>query len=106
MQIEIGNRHRGDRGVYVGRGTALGNPYVVGRDGSRRGVVDLYKRWLWIRMQDKDSKQWNALLGLLKHAKKTGGVTLVCSCAPLLCHAEIIRAALYYIEYDMDENLD
>jgi hypothetical protein len=33
-------------GVYVGRPSALGNPFLVGRDGTRAEVVATYRAWL------------------------------------------------------------
>src|SRR6266545_1014886 len=32
--------------IYVGRPTAFGNPFELGRDGDRDEVVERYRRWL------------------------------------------------------------
>lgn len=32
--------------VYIGRLSKWGNPFVIGRDGTRRGVLDAYQMWL------------------------------------------------------------
>lgn len=32
--------------VYVGRGSKWGNPFVIGRDGTRKEVIELYRQWL------------------------------------------------------------
>ena len=105
MQIEIGNRHRGDRGVYVGRGTALGNPYVVGRDGTREECTALYRRWLWRQVKTvgfKGSPQIYALEALLKRAEALEKLMLICSCAPLPYHAKVVRDAILWLSKKRD----
>ena len=71
--------------IYVGRPTQWGNPFVIGRDGDRKTVIEKYRRWLWKRMQDGriDPDQLAAL----------AGKDLVCHCAPQPCHAEVLARA-------------
>lgn len=73
--------------VYVGRGTALGNPYVIGEHGDRDAVCDQYADRLAYRVMQGDPVILTALLGLEKDSR------LVCSCAPLRCHATEIELA-------------
>jgi len=42
-RITIGNRQRGDDGIDVGRPSPLGNPYVVGRNGAARTLIQPYR---------------------------------------------------------------
>ncbi len=72
--------------VLVDRRSAYGNPYHIGRDGSREEVLVKYNEWL--------SKQ-GFDLGVLK------GKRLGCHCRPkcgfkgkLRCHAQILAAAV------------
>ena len=52
IRIENKKTHCG-KGIYVGRempgvpGSVLGNPFRIGRDGTREEVVEKYCRWLW-----------------------------------------------------------
>lgn len=71
--------------LYVGRGTPLGNPYQVGEHGSREEVVLAYRDWLERRLSERDPVVLTALAGIKENS------ALICSCAPKLCHAEIIR---------------
>lgn len=64
--------------IYIGRPSKWGNPFVVGRDGSREDVVRLYKKWLMNNPSLLNS------LGELK------GKTLACWCAPLACHGDVL----------------
>jgi hypothetical protein len=59
----------------------LGNPFVVGRDGSRQGVIAKYRRWLWARLREPDSAQERELRRLLAQAVE-GELELLCWCQP------------------------
>ena len=37
--------------VRIDRRTRWGNPFVIGRDGDRAGVIELYRRDLWRRIR-------------------------------------------------------
>lgn len=82
--MNIGNKHHGDTGIYVGRGSPLGNPYKIGEDGDRERVIDLYREWLYFKIYRSDPVVTAALRSL------NDNDTLVCYCYPLHCHAEII----------------
>jgi hypothetical protein len=50
MDIHIYNLHEHTwegKSDYVGRPSALGNPFVLGRDGTRKEVLDQFRKWLW-----------------------------------------------------------
>lgn len=64
--------------VYVGRPSRWGNPFRIGRDGTRGEVVAKYEGWL--RTQP-------ALLAALPALR---GRDLSCWCAPLPCHADVL----------------
>lgn len=84
------------RRIYIGRPTALGNPFQIGRDGDRETVVAKYRAWLWKRLRDRNSPQRLAMEDLLKEAEK-GPVELLCWCAPQACHGDVIKAALLWM---------
>jgi len=80
-------------GEYVGRPSALGNPYMVGRHGTQEHVVSLYRLWL--------RKQWRCggavrqeLERLAAKYRRDGRLTLLCWCAPRPCHADVVREAV------------
>jgi len=52
--IKIVNRktHCGE-GVYIGRPSLLGNPFQIGRDGTREDVIAKYRVWLWRRIGEQ-----------------------------------------------------
>lgn len=73
--------HHADRlpGVYVGRPTKWGNPFVVGRDGTREAVIAKFEAYL------RGSPE---LMATIKRELK--GKDLVCWCVPLPCHAQVL----------------
>jgi hypothetical protein len=80
-------------GEYVGRPFPLGNPFKIGRDGSREEVIEKYHQWL--------RQQWRTggaakkeLLRLVEKYQRKGSLVLLCHCAPLPCHADIIKSAI------------
>lgn len=64
--------------VYVGRPSIWGNPFVVGRDGSREECVHQFEAYV-ARHPRLQLLAWERLRGR----------NLVCWCAPRACHADI-----------------
>lgn len=66
--------------VYIGRGSAWGNPYAIGIDGDREEVIRKY--------------QYDFDRGYLKSNKEQlltlRGKTLGCHCKPAVCHGDIL----------------
>ena len=76
--------HNDERHQYVGRPHILGNPFKIGVDGNRVQVIAKYKRYFWDRVNSDEE--------FLAAALEVGGKDLICWCAPLPCHADVIVA--------------
>lgn len=76
-------------GVYIGRGTALDNPFVIGRDGSRDAVIGKYKSWL----QQQILAQNSGVAEIM--ASMTSASTLCCTSGVDNCHGEVVRDLWY-----------
>lgn len=63
--------------IYIGRPSRWGNPFVVGRDGTREEVVAKYEQYLLSS-------------GLIDHIGELEGRNLACWCAPQLCHGHVL----------------
>lgn len=63
--------------VYVGRPTKWGNPFVIGRDGTREETIQKYRGTITL---------------IVERAAKLElkGKHLVCWCAPKPCHADVL----------------
>lgn len=88
--------YRGDQGHGIMRGTPLGNPFRIGPDGDRDTVIEKYRGWLWGKIQDRD---WDVTreLEILRDLADGGDLDLVCCCAPLRCHGDVIKACLEWM---------
>lgn len=75
--------------INIMRGTIYGNPFVIGKDGSRDEVIQKYRKWLWIRIkEDYDFSE---------KIKDLYGRDLCCCCYPLPCHGDILLKAAEYL---------
>jgi len=73
---QVGKLSTADR-VYVGRPSKRGNPFVIGRDGSRDEVIAKYRAWI-VRP---------ALMTALPESRAK---SLICWCSPNRCHADML----------------
>jgi hypothetical protein len=64
--------------VFIGRPSKWGNPFKIGPDGDRADVISRYRYWI------EDQPELLAALPELK------GRRLVCFCAPLPCHGDVL----------------
>ena len=64
--------------VFIGRPSQWGNPFHLGRDGTRRQIVGKYRDWL-IRQP-----------ALLREVHTLRGKALGCDCAPEPCHGDVL----------------
>jgi hypothetical protein len=91
--ISIGNKRRNDRGIYIGRPSALGNPFVIGKDGDRATVIRKYAAWLAEQLKNERSAASVELRRLAQQAAQRD-ICLVCWCAPEPCHGDVIKCAI------------
>jgi len=97
--VQVVSRRFGVQGgvqVYIGRPGVLGNPFKVGRDGSREQVIEKYRVWLWEAVQEKGAvyRELVRLAGLHRAGEK---VVLVCWCSPLPCHGDVVKRAVEWL---------
>ena len=78
----IHNKYKESYNVYIGRPTIFGNPFEIGKDGSRQDVVDKYRDYFHKRI-DEDIEFKKQVLTLK-------GKRLGCFCKPHACHGDII----------------
>ena len=91
--VEVGNKRLGARGWYVGRPSALGNPFPMRDETQRDHVCDQYDAWLTRKIAAKDPAVCGELNAIYK-AAKSERVVLVCWCSPKRCHADAIARVI------------
>lgn len=74
---------------YIGRPSALGNPFPAQEYG-REKCIELYEGWINGMIEKTDM---NVLIELdtLCRAAMSRDIYLVCWCAPLACHGDVIK---------------
>lgn len=70
----IKNPRRPKNAVYCGRGSPYGNPFHIGKDGTREQVCDRFKAEVLPSLDVSELR----------------GRDLVCFCKPLRCHCDDI----------------
>lgn len=64
--------------IYVGRPSNWGNPFRIGRDGTREEVIRKFRGYILNNAK------------LLAALPELRGRDLICYCSPLPCHADIL----------------
>ena len=81
--------------LYVGRPSPWGNPFAVTRTQSRQTAIARFKIWLDERLRYEPD-----FLTPLK------GKDLVCWCAPLACHADVLLEKANLLVEDYEKHID
>ena len=63
--------------VYIGRPSKWGNPFTIGKDGTRDEVIAKYR----VHLHES---------GLIADIEELRGKTLGCWCAPKPCHGDVL----------------
>lgn len=66
--------------VYIGRPSKWGNPFSIGKDGTREEVIAKYIDWL------HENPDFVATV-----RRELAGKDVICWCAPRPCHGDILR---------------
>lgn len=74
--------------VYIGRPGKWGNPFTIGKDGTRKEVIDKYAEWLITQ-----PKLINSLFEL-KDKK------IACWCSPKECHGDVLAEIVNKFYYN------
>lgn len=78
MTTRVVNRRDEPFDIYIGRPSKWGNPFEVGKHGTRDQVIDKYKEWV-LRQP-----------GLVASLPELRGKVLGCWCKPLPCHGDAL----------------
>jgi hypothetical protein len=96
--ISVINLHAGGTGEYIGRPSILGNPYILGVDGTRADCIDKYETYFLDKLENdpKFRKEFERLVDLAR----AGKLSIACWCAPQRCHGDVIKK---YIEQRLND---
>ena len=65
--------------IYIGRPSKWGNPFKIGKDGSREEVIQKYRQWV----------RTNPML-MTQLTTELKGKVLGCWCKPDACHGDVL----------------
>jgi len=68
--------------IPIDRRSPFGNPFIIGRDGTRKDVIIKYKKYFYKKLED------NCIFKMA--VEKLKGKTLGCWCVPKSCHGDVI----------------
>jgi hypothetical protein len=78
METKVVNLRTESYDVYIGRGSKWGNPFVIGKDGTREEVLDKYSAMIMSHPT------------LRQELPELIGKRLGCYCKPLACHGDFL----------------
>lgn len=80
MKTIVVNIRNGDEyDVYIGRPSIWGNPFIIGKDGTRQEVVDKYREYALSNRE------------IIENLSILRGKRLGCYCSPLKCHGDVLK---------------
>jgi hypothetical protein len=77
MKTRVVNLRKEPYDIYIGRPSKWGNPFLIGKDGTREEVIKKYKDWF----METD---------LITEINELKGKRLGCYCKPLSCHGDFL----------------
>lgn len=83
----------GESVVYIGRPSALGNPFAMKNESDREKVVAQYRVWLREQYLLKGAAH-GELQRLAERARSGESLALQCWCAPRACHGDVVKEAI------------
>ena len=78
MKTQVVHLKKEPYDILISRPSKWGNPFVIGKDGTRKEVIEKYEKW--IRNQPE---LMNAIVEL-------DGKVLGCWCKPQSCHGDVL----------------
>lgn len=76
--MKIVHCHKEKYDVLIDRTTKWGNPFIIGKDGTREEVIEKYRKWIMTQPH------------LLSSLHELKGKVLGCWCHPKSCHGEVL----------------
>ena len=88
--MKVVNINKDGHDEYIGRGSVLGNPFIIGKDGDRVEVIAKYRDYIW------------NCLRVVRELERLSSVdhnyVLGCHCKPKACHGDVIIKAVEYLK--------
>ena len=84
--------------IYIGRGSALGNPFKMVDESRRDQVIEQFRQHLWIEIKSNPDGAMNTELMRISRMIKCGKKIMIqCFCKPKACHGDVIKRAIEWL---------
>lgn len=80
------NKYKSSCTVFIGRPSKWGNPFVIGKHGTREEVIAMYEKYIRNKPE------------LLAQLHELKGEILGCYCKPQACHGDVLVKLLKEIK--------
>ncbi len=106
--ITIGNKRFNDDGIYIGRrmdklnllASPLANPFPLDPNRRREDqvgeILGKYRQWLWQQIKTRNNV-YREICRIRNMVLKEQDVALLCWCAPLACHGDVVEVAVEWM---------
>lgn len=91
MTITVVNkRNKVPGAIYCGRGSPLGNPFVMSRESQRDEVCEKYHEYFLAKVKEQGPLR-SMVINLFRRAQGGEDLKLECYCAPKRCHCDTVK---------------
>lgn len=86
----------GDTVLKIQRPSIFGNPYRIGEDGDREEVINKFREYFTVRIANDSNFRHLVNFHKRRFMKNESikRLVLICCCAPLPCHGDVIKEYL------------
>lgn len=88
VETKVVNLKKESYDLRIDRRSKFGNPFLLGRDGTRAEVIEKYRLWLTGEAFTDFKKRERKLI--LKCLSQLEGKVLGCWCKPKPCHGDVL----------------
>ena len=83
-EVKIVHIKKADYDIYIGRPSKWGNPFSIGKDGTRKEVIEKYEKYI---LENEE---------LMNDLHELEGKILGCWCKPKACHGDVLVKLVNY----------
>jgi len=79
--------------IKIDRPSPLGCPFIIGRDGNRKTVIEKYRKYITGKLKHStpDDPIIREIIRIYQAWRRGQDVELVCNCKPKPCHGDVIK---------------
>jgi hypothetical protein len=84
--------------IYIGRGSPLGNKHKITKMVSREQSIAMFSKDLAEAISKGEGELYDAVVDLYIAAKEFNELELFCYCAPKICHGDVLKKCILWMD--------